>query len=673
MTFTTNDILILLAILAGASLFFASMLGGKKKKDNLTVNRGKKKRTDIRALRVLYERTPILNRMYYRIHDNVALIYPESQQSIDARTVTRMTKNLGITLAIAIGVIVLSAGDIFFIGFGLTIAIIIGISNEDATSRKLKKQILLECKEFIDGLCASYMNTGNGVKSIDDALEDCLDDLPAMIRLHAQKVYDVLIAADPANELEEYKTSSPDSYVLSILSYCLLVLENGDTKDENGMSNFVKNLNHLKAEIEQNLLKINELDHAFRSMGIACLVPLLAIKPIELISSKAVPEMSVFFSNGYGVESLVGVFFVCIFCYLTINNLHSDTSSIKNVNTIWSRIAKRKTIALFMHKLESINYSKTKKIYDNLRMTGSSLTVSAFRIKSICFGIVGFLIVETMFIFATVQDIRESYNDFSGEFESTLLENSEMEDEFKNISTGIIRQMKKNNATEEEIRQYVMTNYGKNETYSTMISQTVYERITEIDGMYFKWYHLLAGIAGFMAGYAFSFYLLSQKTKSVNYDMQDEIVQFKTIIIMLMHMKSMTAEIILEWFERFAFCFKPSISKCLLDIAADEEGAIREMKDAESYKPFTRICDQLLNIGSIGVEKSFAQIEAEQAQSLKEREQNDRFIIESKVSKAKKLAIIPVYAVLILKVLIPWILSSEGMFSSMNNILNIAG
>ena len=45
--------------------------------------------------------------------------------------------------------------------------------------------------------------------------------------------------------------------------------------------------------------------------------------------------------------------------------------------------------------------------------------------------------------------------------------------------------------------------------------------------------------------------------------MEDEVMQFETIILMLMRIERVNVEIILEWLERYSNIFYEQISKCV--------------------------------------------------------------------------------------------------------------
>ena len=76
--------------------------------------------------------------------------------------------------------------------------------------------------------------------------------------------------------------------------------------------------------------------------------------------------------------------------------------------------------------------------------------------------------------------------------------------------------------------------------------------------------------------------------------MEDEVSQFQTLILILMHVDGVNTIMLLEWMERFAFVFKDSISTCIIDLPHSGQKAIQAMQDKESFAPFKSLCLNLL-------------------------------------------------------------------------------
>jgi hypothetical protein len=66
-------------------------------------------------------------------------------------------------------------------------------------------------------------------------------------------------------------------------------------------------------------------------------------------------------------------------------------------------------------------------------------------------------------------------------------------------------------------------------------------------------------------------------------DMEEEVSQFQTIILMLMHMGRIHVEEILEWMEMFSSNFKGPIQRCLLNFSSGSSEALERLKEDVAF------------------------------------------------------------------------------------------
>ena len=93
--------------------------------------------------------------------------------------------------------------------------------------------------------------------------------------------------------------------------------------------------------------------------------------------------------------------------------------------------------------------------------------------------------------------------------------------------------------------------------------------------------------------------------------MEDEVIQFQTIVLILMHVDGIMIDTVLEWMERFAFCFKTSISECIINLEYSTQKALQKMKNVETFPPFKRFVDNLLMVDDEDILTAFAEIETD--------------------------------------------------------------
>ena len=123
--------------------------------------------------------------------------------------------------------------------------------------------------------------------------------------------------------------------------------------------------------------------------------------------------------------------------------------------------------------------------------------------------------------------------------------------------------------------------------------ERIYKKLQVVNSEYLKWFEILLSFVFAIIGYMAPMGLLMFQVKMRQIEMEDEVMQFQTIILMLMRIERVNVEIILEWLERYANIFKEPISKCVNNYESGAWEALEEMKEEVSYMPLIRIIESL--------------------------------------------------------------------------------
>ena len=92
--------------------------------------------------------------------------------------------------------------------------------------------------------------------------------------------------------------------------------------------------------------------------------------------------------------------------------------------------------------------------------------------------------------------------------------------------------------------------------------------------------------------------------------MEDEVMQYQVIILMLMRLERVDVEMILEWLDRYADIFKEQISKCLNNYESGAYEALEEMKEEVTYQEFIRIIESLQSaVEKVPIKEAFEELE----------------------------------------------------------------
>ena len=153
-------------------------------------------------------------------------------------------------------------------------------------------------------------------------------------------------------------------------------------------------------------------------------------------------------------------------------------------------------------------------------------------------------------------------------------------------------------------------------------------------------------------------------------EMEDEVMQFQTIILMLMRIERVNVEIILEWLERYSNIFREPISRCVNNYEAGAWEALEVLKEETNYPLFIRIVESLqAAVEKIPIVDAFDELDSERDYyQAKRRESNDR-LIARKGMIGKAIGFAPMVVMFVGYLIIPLVfIGLTSMSSSMSNI-----
>ena len=137
-------------------------------------------------------------------------------------------------------------------------------------------------------------------------------------------------------------------------------------------------------------------------------------------------------------------------------------------------------------------------------------------------------------------------------------------------------------------------------------------------------------------------------------EMEDEVMQFQTIILMLMRIERVNVEIILEWLERYANIFKDPLSKCINNYEAGAWEALEAMKDDVTYTEFIRIIDSLqAAVEKIPIQDAFDELDTERDYYQARRKESNERLISRKGMIGKVIGFAPMILLFVGYLIVP--------------------
>jgi len=215
-----------------------------------------------------------------------------------------------------------------------------------------------------------------------------------------------------------------------------------------------------------------------------------------------------------------------------------------------------------------------------------------------------------------------------------------------------------------------MENYMReSEIYAGETDEVIFEdaervmgKIDSILKAYLHWYEvLIACVLGILA-YRGPNWLLLFQLRMRKLEMENEVMQFQTIILMLMKIERVNVEMILEWLERYSNIFRDPISKCVNNYESGAWEALEEMKNEISFQQMIRIIESLqAAVEMIPIREAFDELDTERAYYQEKRKESNAVLISKKSMIGKVLGFAPMVTLFVGYLIIP--LCAIGMTS----------
>ncbi len=634
----------------------------KKKNKKVVARNTKKSLKGIFWLYRLLSQTPVIKRYYAKIKNFLEINYPADDISIRRKATLTTGKCLLGGIGIITIVCIMAKGDWFFICMGCFMAYFLFTYFIALAQESLDKKLLNQLGDFITNIRHHYSVQGN----IEDAIYDTLDETPYEMGLHATKIYKMLTSTNVEHEVDKYTDVAPNRFILTMVAICATIKEYGDKKLDNGQSLFLTNINYLKEEINGELIKRKRNAFLFSGLITLTLLPLFFLKAIEAWGTSNIPEMASFYSGTAGTIVMAIIFIITVIAYQLITNLKDghmdDDRDHKIINRLLMIPLINKLITLEINR----NFTKNLRIDDGLKMVGDRIGIKGFLLKRIIFGIIAILLINLVIFTSEFRTRHNILNDFTECFESSIVPDEEYRESMRQAAIDYTLTCRKIEDTPEN-RQMIQKEIearGLSSKFSEEVTNEVFSRVSQYKNVYYRWWFLLINILGYFAGFYLPYFILRYQLKIVKMDMEDEVIQYQTIVLILMHVDGMLVDTVLEWIERFSFCFRQSIQECIINLEYSTQNALQKMKNQETFPPFRRFVDNLMMVEDEDILTAFSEIETDR-EYYKEKRKTDNEIISTQKSEIGKIvAFVPLIVTLIFYMIVPFALYSIKMMKA---------
>ena len=149
--------------------------------------------------------------------------------------------------------------------------------------------------------------------------------------------------------------------------------------------------------------------------------------------------------------------------------------------------------------------------------------------------------------------------------------------------------------------------------------------------------------------------LLRYRRQMMQMYMEEEVLQYHSILMMLMYMDRISTYELLEAKEGFAVIFRKQLKACLTEYESGQLRALQHLKEKVCNEAMEKLVDNLMMCDEIGVEKALDELTLEKQFYNEKRKQQNEYNLEKKGVLCKFLAFVPLIITIGFYLILPFI------------------
>ena len=629
-------------------------------------------------LYIYFIKIPFLNRYVRKLRRKLEIISVDDEYLIRKQTAQIILSALLVIIPLTIFIIILAHKDKLLLAILLLFETFLIETIMSGKVDKLDTKLLKQQIEFFAEIRHAY----HEYNMVEEAIYEVSQKDQLEVSRQGEKIYEILISDDPETELEKYYDIAPNSYLKEFAGISYLTREFGDRTDSNGASLYLKNLNNITEEMQLEILKREKLDYVFQSLSVISIVPVLCLEPLKNWAISNFSFTSEFYNGKLGFIVQLLLVIITFICYLLTRKL-KDNGSIKeeykDPNKVWqmklyNKKPIKKIVDLFIPKEKTKEYRTDIQL---LKDSASKQKMETFYINRIVICILVFIV--SLFFFVQVHNVAVTYvyENSTTKFDLIGGMSKSQEKEAMNLTAQdnyFLDKLKGQKLTWDQIKVEIK----HSEYYKEATDEEINQATTRIEGKlkivnkeYLKWFEWLLAFIFAVIGYCAPKWMLIFQKMMRKLEIENEVMQFQTIILMLMKIERVNVEMILEWLERYANIFKEPITRCVNNYEAGAWEALEELKNEISFEQMIRIVEGLQSaVEKIPIREAFDELDNEREYYQEKRKESNERLIKRKGMIGKFIGFVPLVGLFVGYLIVP--LVAIGLLSMTNSFNSIS-
>ena len=673
---------IIFTLIIGVYLVLAKKMGKSEYRQMKKLQEGTK--ADSFSMEILYQRlyltyikTPFIKRYIYKLRRRLEILNIDDEYTTRRDSARILTKAIIIMVLISFVTIFITHNNPLLMSILLIFELFIVDTMVDGMVDKIDNNLLKEQINFFAEIRHAY----HEYNMVEEAIYQVSLDDEKSVSKQGEKIYEILISDDPETELEKYYDIAPNSYLKEFAGISYLTQEFGD-REEDGSSLYLKNINNITQEMQIEILKRDKLNYVFQSLTFISIAPVLLLEPLKNWATSNFSFTSSFYNGKLGMVVQILIVLLTVVSYIMTRKLKDNGGVQVDISTnqhpwqekVYNNPALRKIINSFIPKKGSKDYRKMQKL---LKDSASKSKMEWVYINRICLAVVTFIL--SIILFAQLHRLAINYVYTEPTTRSTVMgtmseKNQKKAEDLTEQDNFFINKLKgKLDITQSEIEKemkkskYYKT--GEDDLIKTD-AERVLGKLKIVNSENMQWFEELLAIVFSIVAYMAPVWMMMFQRKMRQMEMENEVMQFQTIIVMLMKIERVNVEMILEWLERYANIFKEPVSRCVNNYEAGAWEALEELKNSVTHQDMIRIVESLqAAVEKIPIREAFDELDADRDYHQEKRKATNEMLISRKGLIGKGVGFAPLVCLFIGYLIIPLVVigvsSMSGAFSQL--------
>lgn len=627
-------------------------------------------------LYLTYIKIPFIKRYALKIRRRLEIINIDDEYNTRKGTAKILTRTLAIVVPVMILTIMISSKNFLLMFILLLFELFMIDTLIDGSVDKIDNKILKEQIDFFSEIRHAY----HEYNMVEEAIYQVSQDDEKDVSRQGEKIYEILISDDPEMELEKYYDIAPNSFLKEFAGVSYLTKEFGDRKVD-GASLYLKNVNNITQEMQLEILKRDKLNYVFQSLSVIAIAPVLLLEPLKNWAISNFSFTASWYQGKAGMIVQMLILLITFVSYVLVRKLKDNGSTAIDTRTenpwqekLYKKKPIKKIVDLFIPKKGTKEYRKVVQLLKDAaspqKMEWLFMNRIAIAIVTFCVSIIIFTQLHVVAINYIYTEPTTDYNIIGGLSEKDEKKAMEITKQ-DNIILDQYRGKPK--TTQEQIKtsvQKLKYYEGAESTEIDKAAERIYNKLQVINTEYVQWFELLLAFVFAVIGYMAPLWILVFQAKMRQLEMEDEVMQFQTIILMLMRIERVNVEIILEWLERYSNIFKAPITKCVNNYEAGAWESLEAMKEEVNYVPMTRIIESLqAAVEKIPITDAFDELDSERDYYQEKRKESNERLIKRKGMIGKAIGFAPMVCLFVGYLIVPLVFigltSMSSSFGSM--------